>query len=587
MIRTVLGWLLAATLALGGMPLTGHAQASTGFSLDAPARVQLGNPFTVELKADNVVDLYAFEVMFVYDADKLTFESARPSLQGSPGYAVGPLQEGDRITYAYTKLGDADMEDGNVTLGAFTFRAKQAGDAFVGIERVELADRQAQTRAYTVQQQITVSVERSNDSESSNDDDSDEPEEEDDQPDAQRIAIRPAIDGSARVTIEMTPDYVQGSAMAALTANDIRLALDLADPDAAGVRTLDVEIASLDDARRYALQLPASVLQAEHDDLILRMKSPIADIALPGRMLAGVELAGESHVEIVAGFADRERLPDNVRSQIGDRPVIELQIKAGDRIIPWRNPGAPVTVTMPYTPLAQERNDPEHIVVWYIDGEGNAVPVPSGRYDPAAGTVSFTTSHFSAFAPAFVKKTFGDLGSAAWARQPIEVLASKGIVSGTSAGTYAPLTNIARADFLALLDRTLELHAEFGANFDDVSPSDYYYDALGRARALGITVGVGRNLFQPQETITRQDMIVLAARALQLGKPLRGDAGSQEELAAFSDREAVADYAVAAIAALVDEGLIRGSDGRLNPRHTATRAEAAVLLYAIYNRQAK
>lgn len=560
------------------MPVTGHAQASPAFPIGVPADVQINRTFSVEIKAEDTVDLYAYEVMLVYDSDKLSFVGASSSLAG-PGYTIGPLQEGNRITFAYTKTGDAGMEAGNVTLGVFTFRAKQAGPAFIGIDRVAISDRQANVESYAVERQAALSVLQPTGGGHADEGSRDEPA------DKPRVVIRPATDGRPHVTLEVIPDPVQDAAAAVLTDSDIRQALDLADPDAAGVRTLEVEIGRLDEARRYALRLPASVLQAEHDDLIVRMKSPIADISLPGRMLAGIELAGESHVEVVAGFADRERLPDNVRSRIGDRPVLELLIQAGDRVVPWHNPGAPVTVTMPYTPTEQERNDPEHIVVWYIDGEGRAVPVPSGRYDPAAGTVSFTTSHFSAYALAFVKKTFGDLGSTAWARQPIEVLASKGIVSGTSAVTYAPLANITRADFIALLDRTLGLHANFSDNFADADPTDYYYDALGRARALGITAGVGRNLFQPKDTITRQDMIVLAARALQLAKPIRGDASAREDLAAFSDRESVADYAVAAIAAMVDEGLIRGSGGRLNPGQPTTRAEAAVLLYEIYNRQ--
>jgi len=43
----------------------------------------------------------------------------------------------------------------------------------------------------------------------------------------------------------------------------------------------------------------------------------------------------------------------------------------------------------PNTPTAEELENPESIVAWYIDGNGNAVPVPNGRYDPATRTVSF------------------------------------------------------------------------------------------------------------------------------------------------------------------------------------------------------
>lgn len=70
------------------------------------------------------------------------------------------------------------------------------------------------------------------------------------------------------------------------------------------------------------------------------------------------------------------------------------------------NPNAPVTIAIPYVPTAEELNHPELIVVWYIDGKGNVMPVPNGRYDAATQTVVFQTTHFSTYAVTFVKKDF-------------------------------------------------------------------------------------------------------------------------------------------------------------------------------------
>jgi len=55
------------------------------------------------------------------------------------------------------------------------------------------------------------------------------------------------------------------------------------------------------------------------------------------------------------------------------------------------------------------------------------------------------------------------------------------------------------------------------------------------------------------------------------------------DLAGFADADMVASYAVESIAKLVRMGLITGSDGRINPLGNTTRAEAAVLLYRVYN----
>lgn len=228
-------------------------------------------------------------------------------------------------------------------------------------------------------------------------------------------------------------------------------------------------------------------------------------------------------------------------------------------------------------------NDPEHIVVWYIDGSGKVVPVPNGHYDPVTGTVTFTTTHFSYYAVAYVRKTFGDLGSVEWARKPIEVMASKGIISGTGLDAFSPTRSITRADYLVLLVKTLGLTTEFDNNFDDVSPDANYYEALGIAKKLGIAVGIGNNRFNPEETISRQDMMVLTVRALEKAGKLQCS-GVNELPDKFSDKGEIAGYAVDSVSALVKEGLIVGSDNRLNPRANTTRAEAAVFLYRIFNR---
>lgn len=177
---------------------------------------------------------------------------------------------------------------------------------------------------------------------------------------------------------------------------------------------------------------------------------------------------------------------------------------------------------------------------------------------------------------------FNDLGSAAWAKKPIEVMASKGIINGTGKTTYSPTVNITRADYLVLLVKTLGLTAEFDANFDDVKQGDYYYEALGIARKLGIAAGGGNNRFNPQENISRQDMMVITARALEKLKELEND-GSSTVLDKFKDKGDIAGYAVESLAVLVREGLIAGTDDMINPRINTTRAEAAVFLYRIYN----
>ncbi|WP_273225362.1 S-layer homology domain-containing protein [Geosporobacter ferrireducens] len=177
-------------------------------------------------------------------------------------------------------------------------------------------------------------------------------------------------------------------------------------------------------------------------------------------------------------------------------------------------------------------------------------------------------------------KQFQDLGNHDWAKSAIEQLAAKGIIKGTSEDSFEPGKNIIRADFIVLLIRALEIETPSAAhtNFRDVVSDAYYYEALGAAKEQGIVSGMGENLFYPKAEITRQDLMVMAARALEKSGKLQ-IADSTKELEGFKDASQVASYAQNAVAALIRAGIINGNgDGTLNPKGTATRAEAAVII---------
>ena len=167
-----------------------------------------------------------------------------------------------------------------------------------------------------------------------------------------------------------------------------------------------------------------------------------------------------------------------------------------------------------------------------------------------------------------------------WAVNEIDFLFEAGVINGTSPGIYSPAAQIKRGDFMLMLVRAYDLFTDFDDNFSDVPQKSYYYDAIGSARKLGIAKGVGGNAFAPGSTITRQDMMVLIYRTLEvIGKPL--PAASQSVLSKFSDYTKISDYARDAAAALVQADIIRGSGASINPLGKTTRAEMAVVLYRI------
>ncbi len=353
-----------------------------------------------------------------------------------------------------------------------------------------------------------------------------------------------------------------------------------------------VKVPQISGVNNYALEIPSATLVYTNGDHKLTFETEKGNLVIPGNMLTEITGANSGKAEISIGVADKSGLTDAERKAVGDRPLIQLMLKLDGKQTDWNNPNAPVTVTIPYKPTAYELADPEHIIIWYVDGSGNVVTVPSGRYDAKTGNVTFTTTHFSNYAIAYVKKSFEDLNAVSWAKNQIEVLASKDILrgidekEGVDSNNFAPETNITRADFLFSLIRTLGVDAKIDGSFDDISKEAYYYKELAIAKKLGITVGIGNNKFDPDANISRQDMVTLTARALNMLKELKLES-STSVLDKFSDKSSVAGYAAPSMASCVKEGLIVGDGMRLNPKGQTTRASAAVFLYNIYNKYQK
>ena len=431
-----------------------------------------------------------------------------------------------------------------------------------------------------------VTVNRAS-SDSDNDDDRDN----DDDNDRNTSISEPEPTTSSNITINVngnsitsaaSVDSETGTVTAVLNESAINNALTESQDDGQGVDTVDIKIPKTTGANYYVTELPATVLTGNNTTRI-EINSELGTITLPGNMLGDEGAYGIDNVGLSIGTVDKSAIDEKVRTQIGDKPVIELKLKSKEGTISWNNPDAPVTVSIPYTPTEKELSDPEHITVWYIDGEGNVIEVPTGRYNPVTGMVTFSTTHFSNYAVVYVTKTFDDLENAAWGKKSIEVLASKGVMKGVSEKEFEPQSNITRADFLYSLIRTLGVEARFDGNFDDISKDDYYYKEIGIAQRMGITKGTGNNKFNPEESITRQDMMVLTERALRMFKRIEAQ-GAASDLDKFADKSLIADYAVNSVASVVKEGLIVGSGDGVNPLGNTTRAETAVFLYRIYNK---
>lgn len=179
-------------------------------------------------------------------------------------------------------------------------------------------------------------------------------------------------------------------------------------------------------------------------------------------------------------------------------------------------------------------------------------------------------------------KTFVDIQNN-WAKDDIELLASKMIINGKSQTTYEPASHITRAEFAALLVRALGLDEGVikGGQFTDVQGTEWYAGSVAAATDEGIIKGYDNKCFKPNSKITRQEMAVMIARAAKAAGKAETLSTSQQEqqLSLFTDKQSIPDWAAKEIAVAVKDGIINGMPGgEFSPATYANRAQSAVML---------
>lgn len=173
---------------------------------------------------------------------------------------------------------------------------------------------------------------------------------------------------------------------------------------------------------------------------------------------------------------------------------------------------------------------------------------------------------------------FQDMSYHLWATASADYLYLTNVTKGTYENMFSPSDNITRGDFALMLMKAFRFTETVGSTFDDVPTDAYYANAVHSLRSLGITTGYADNTFLPQDNISRQDAMMMLSKAMDLankGVPT----ANISVLNQFSDASVVATYAKSAMAAMVNGGLLSGSNGNLNPEQNMTRAEMAVVLH--------
>lgn len=168
--------------------------------------------------------------------------------------------------------------------------------------------------------------------------------------------------------------------------------------------------------------------------------------------------------------------------------------------------------------------------------------------------------------------TFSDVAESHWAYDYIKIMSKLDIISGYQ-GKFYPDDNVSRDEFSKMMVLTLQLDLikPSTATFSDVTAKDWSYKYVETAR--GYLTGYG-DYFYPKRDADREDLAYAVVKALGIST----EDADLSLLDDYEDADQISTVLLPYVAKAVEEEIMIGSNGELNPREGIKRAEAATLL---------
>lgn len=185
---------------------------------------------------------------------------------------------------------------------------------------------------------------------------------------------------------------------------------------------------------------------------------------------------------------------------------------------------------------------------------------------------------------AIAARTFPDVPADAWFANVVSRAVGLGLMNGYSDGRFGPNDRTTRGQAAVVLWNMAKAPAAGpGArDFPDVKATDYFYNAVRWASSTGVVSGYADGRFGSNDNVTREQLAVMLANysAKVTGSPASGSAA---DFASMKDAATVSSWAVPAVGWCFRNGILSGSNGRVNPQGNATRVEASKMIVGLYN----
>ena len=197
------------------------------------------------------------------------------------------------------------------------------------------------------------------------------------------------------------------------------------------------------------------------------------------------------------------------------------------------------------------------------DAKGNTVEVTdkgNGKFSfvMPEGKVTVTPTFVADNGSQTESKSYSDVKTGDWYADAVKYVSDKGLMSGTGSDKFAPSATTTRAMLMTVLARY--------AGEDTTGGATWYEKGMEWAKAKGVSDGTN-----PNANITREQLVTMLYR-------YAGSPKADGKLDSFSDSASVSSYAENAMQWAVANGIVNGSNSKLNPQDNATRAEVAAIL---------
>lgn len=172
---------------------------------------------------------------------------------------------------------------------------------------------------------------------------------------------------------------------------------------------------------------------------------------------------------------------------------------------------------------------------------------------------------------------YRDVRANDWFYDAVKFVSDEKLMTGTGANTFAPNLTTTRGMIVSILYR-LEGGPQINGSspFTDVKDDDWYGDAVRWAERAGVVSGTSATTFAPNAAITREQ---LAAILMNYANYKHENTSARADLSKYSDAGKISSWANDVMAWAVSKGYISGMTATtLAPQGSATRAQVAAIL---------